>query len=397
MKRTISLWLGLLAFALLPVIAQTPTGPTGKIHGHVTNPTGATQSSGTVSLSLDLGHTSKFTYQISPSGDYAGDATPGTYTVVFRQVDTPPDKVVDSIDGIKIVVGQDVLQDIDMSRKEFVDKLPAEQKKQLEDLKKHNAEAMKSNEIIKHLNDDLRVVAQDIKDADAAHATAIQILGPTASKADIDKKEAEIRTAKYGEVEAMMLKDTGAKPDASVLWAQMGQAQVGLKKYDDAEATYKKALALEADSKKPNLAVQGLANSGLGEIYARTGKIPEAAAAYDAAAKANPPQAGFYLRNESVIFFQTGNSDAQVAAANKAIAVDPNQAILYYLKGQGLIGQSTVDPKTQRIVLPADCVTAYQMYLSLAPAGPYANEVKGILQQAGQKVDTSFKAPKPTK
>ena len=266
MKRTISLWLGLLAFALLPVIAQTPTGPTGKIHGHVTNPTGATQSSGTVSLSLDLGHTSKFTYQISPSGDYAGDATPGTYTVVFRQVDTPPDKVVDSIDGIKIVVGQDVLQDIDMSRKEFVDKLPAEQKKQLEDLKKHNAEAMKSNEIIKHLNDDLRVVAQDIKDADAAHATAIQILGPTASKADIDKKEAEIRTAKYGEVEAMMLKDTGAKPDASVLWAQMGQAQVGLKKYDDAEATYKKALALEADSKKPNLAVQGLANSGLGGL-----------------------------------------------------------------------------------------------------------------------------------
>ena len=86
-----------------------------------------------------------------------------------------------------------------------------------------------------------------------------------------------------------------------------------------------------------------------------------------------------------------------MAAANKAIAVDPNQAILYYLKGQGLIGQSTVDPKTQRIVLPADCVTAYQMYLSLAPAGPYANEVKGILQQAGQKVDTSFKAPKPTK
>ena len=32
-----------------------------------------------------------------------------------------------------------------------------------------------------------------------------------------------------------MLKDTAAKPDASVLWAQLGQAQLGLKKYDDAE------------------------------------------------------------------------------------------------------------------------------------------------------------------
>jgi tetratricopeptide (TPR) repeat protein len=403
MKRTISLWLGLpaaaglLAFALLPVLAQAPAPPTGKIHGHVTNPTGATQSSGTVSLSTDLGHTSKFTFQVTSTGDYAGEATPGTYTVVFRQVDTPPDKVVDSFDGIKIVAGQDVLQDFDMSRKEFVDKLPADQKKQLEELRKRNAEAMKSNEVIKHLNDDLKIVAQDIKDADAAHAAAVQALGATASKADIDAKEAELRTAKYTEVETMMLKDTAAKPDASVLWAQLGQAQVGLKKYDEAEATYKKALALETDSKKPNPAVQGLANSGLGEIYARTGKVPEAAAAYDAAAKANPPQAAFYLRNEAVIFFQTNNSDAQVAAANKAIAVDPNQAILYYLKGQGLIGQSTIDPKTQRIVLPPDCLSAYQMYLQLAPAGLYAAEVKGILQQAGQKVDTSYKAPKPSK
>jgi len=397
MKRTISLWLGLLAFALLPVLAQTPAAPTGKIHGHVTNPTGASQTSGTVSLSTDLGHTSKYTFQISSTGDYAGDAAPGTYTVVFRQVDTPPDKVVDSFDGIKIVVGQEVLQDIDMSRKEFVDKLPADQKKQLEEIKKHNSEAMKANEVIKNLNADLRLVAQDIKDADGAHATALQTLGATASKADIDAKEAEIKAAKYSEVEALMLKDTAAKPDASVLWAQMGQAQVGLKKYDEAEATYKKALALETDSKKPNPAVQGLADSGLGEIYARTGKVPEATAAYDAAAKANPPQAGFYLKNEAVIFFQTNNADAQVAAADKAIAVDPTQPILYYLKGQGLIGKSTIDPKTNRIVLPQDCVDAYQMYLQLAPTGIYAADVKGILQQAGQKIDSSYKAPKPVK
>jgi tetratricopeptide (TPR) repeat protein len=399
MKRTISLWLGLLAFALLPVLAQTPAGPTGKIHGHVTNPTGATQSIGTVSLSTDLGHTSKYTFPVSSSGDYAGEATPGTYTVVFRQPDTPPDKVVDSIDGIKIVAGQDVLQDIDMSRKEYVDKLPEEQKKQLEELKKRNAEAMKSNEIIKNLNADLRVVSQDFKDADNAHTTAIQTLGATASRADIDAKEAEIRAAKYGEAETLMLKDTAAKSDASVLWAQLGQAQLGLKKYDEAEATYKKVLELEATSKKPNPQAQGAANAGLGEIYARTGKIPEAAAAYDAAAKVNPQQAVVYLKNEAVIFFQpaTNNPDAQVAAANKAIAIDPNQAILYYLKGQGLIGRSTIDAKTQRIVLPQDCLDAFQMYLQLAPTGPYAADVKGILQQAGQKIDTNYKAPKPAK
>jgi tetratricopeptide (TPR) repeat protein len=141
----------------------------------------------------------------------------------------------------------------------------------------------------------------------------------------------------------------------------------------------------------------GLANSGLGEIYARTGKIPEANAAYDAAGKANPSQAGFYLKNEAVIFFQMNNGDAQVAAADEAIAADPTQPILYYLKGQGLIQKATLDPKSQKIVAPAGCLEAYQKYLQLAPDGPYAAEVKGILAGFDQKIDTTYKAPTPSK
>ena len=135
----------------------------------------------------------------------------------------------------------------------------------------------------------------------------------------------------------------------------MGQAQVGLKKYDEAEATYKKALELETASKKPNPAVQGLANSGLGEIYARTGKVPEANAAYDAAAKVNPPQAGFYLKNEAVIFFQINNADAQVAAADKAIARRSHPAAALLPQGPGTDRQ--VHHRSQdadRIVLPPD-------------------------------------------
>lgn len=407
MKRTISLWVGLLALALLPALAQTPaaapaqtpapSGPTGKIHGHITNPTGASQTVGSVSLSSDGGRTSKYTFQVNANGDYNGEAPPGTYMVLFRQPDTPPDKMVDSFDGVKIVLGQDVLQDIDMSRKEFVDKLPAEQQKQLEELKKHNAEALKANEVIKNLNADLRLVTQDIKDADAAHATAVQTLGAAAVKADIEAKEAEIKTAKYTEIETLMAKDSAAKPDASILWAQLGQAQVGLKKYDEAEATFKKALDLETNSKKPNIAIQGLANSGLGEIYARTGKLQQASDAYDAAAKVNPTQGAFYLKNEAVIYFQTNQPAAQVAAADKAIAIDPTSPILYYLRGNGLVVNTTMDDKTKKLVAPPGCMEAYQKYLQLAPDGPYAAEVKGILANFNQAVDTSYKAAKPTK
>jgi tetratricopeptide (TPR) repeat protein len=398
MKRTIPLWLGLLAFALLPAFAQTtPTapaapaikGPTGSIHGRITGPEGAPRTSGTVGLSTDGGKTNKFTFPVTSTGDYQGVATPATYTVVYRAADTPPEKFIDSYDGIKVVAGQDVLQDIDMSRKEFVDKMPADQQKQLVELRKHNAEAFKVNEVIKHINDDLKMVSQDFRDADNARATAAQALGSSASKTDIEAKEIEIRTAKYTDVETLMLKDTAAKPDASVLWVQLGQAQLGLKKYDDAIVTYKKVLDLEAAAKKPDPPTQGAANAGLGEIYARTGKAPEATAAYEAAAKINPPQAGFYYKNEAIIFFQTGNADAQVAAADEAIKIDPKNPLPYYLKGQGLLQNATVDTKTGKYNLPPGCAEAYQMYLQIAPTGQFAKDVKDILAQAA-----GVKAPK---
>jgi tetratricopeptide (TPR) repeat protein len=409
MKRTISIWLGLVAVALLPALAQTPApaaqtapaGPTGKIHGQVTNPTGAPQNGGTISLvgvglasgpGLKAATTDKGTITVDANGQYSAEVSPGTYRLVYRTPGMAMDKEADHVESVKVLQGQDLVQDIDMSRKEYVDALPPEQKKQLEDLKKHNSEALKANEVIKNLNNDLKIVTQDIKDADAAHATAVSTLGAAAAKADIEAKEAEIKTAKYTEIETLMLKDTQAKPDASILWAQLGQAQAGLKKYDEATATYKKVLDLESTSKKPNPAIQGLANSGLGEIYARTGKVQEAEDAYDAAGKINPTQAGFYLKNEAVIFFQTNQGDAQVAAADKAIAIAPDQALLYYLKGNGLVQKTTM--VNNKLVAPPGCMEAYQKYLQLAPDGPYAAEVKGILAGFNQTVDTTYKAPK---
>ena len=391
MKRTISLWLGLLAFALMPALADSPTG---KIHGTVTNPTGAATTNGSVSLSTDGGHTSKFTFPVDANGNYKGEAPAGTYTIVYRASDTPPDKMVDSIDNVKIVAAQDVLQDIDMSRKEFLDKMTPDQRKQLEDLKKTNAAAVKANQVVNSLNTDLRTSNQDIHDAASAHATAVQTLGATASRADIDAKVLEIQTAKYTDVETLMLKDTQLRPNEALMWTTLGRAQIGLKKYDDATVTYKKALELEAANKRQRPDVLGNSNAGLGEIYARQGKVPEANQAYDAAAAADPTRAAFYLLNEAVIFFQQNNTTAQLAAADRAIKADPNQALLYYIKGQALIQNATVDPKTQRIVLPDECTAAYQKYLDLAPSGPYANEVAGILSQAGQKISSNYKAPK---
>ncbi len=387
MKRTISLWLGLLAFAAVPVLAQAPpaaAGPTGKIHGHVINPTGAPQSGGTISLSTDNGRTSKYTFNVDQTGAYSGEAAPGTYTVVFRQKDTPPDKMVDSIENVKIEPGQDINVDDDMSRQAFVDKLPEEQKKQLEEIRKHNSEALKANEVIKNLNKDLQQVTTDIHDADTS-------------------KDKEVKKQKYAEIESLMQKDTQVRPAEPVLWAYLGTGATGIanndpasskEKYDEAETAFKKAVELSGAAKTPKPDIVGMAHAGLGEIYARQGKVPEANAEYAEAAKADPAKAAMYLRNEAVIFFQANNAQAQIAAAKEALKADPNQAVLYYIIGQGLVQNATVDPKTNKIILPPECAEAYQKYLELAPNGPYAADAQGILAQAGQKVSSSYKAGK---
>jgi tetratricopeptide (TPR) repeat protein len=404
MKRNLLFWLAMPALAGLTVFTlpcaaaqQAPAAGTnanmGKVHGHVTNPTGQPQGTGSVSLSTDGGNTLKYTFPVNTDGDYTGEAAPGTYTAVYRAPDTPAGKMVDDLPGVKVVAGQDVAADIDMSRQAYIDKMPEDQRKQLEELKKQNAEALKANTVINHLNADLKVVAQDKKDIDTAPQESAQQLGASAQKSDVDAKTAEIRAAKYADIESLMTKDVQAMPTEALLWENLGYAQAGEKKYDDAVTSYKKAIDLENASKKPRLEVLGVAEAGLGEVYARQGKVPEANAAYDAAAKADPTRAALHLRNEAVIFFQEHNTSAQVDAANEAIKVDPNDAILYYIKGQGLIQNATIDPKTNRIVLPDDCTAAYQKYLDLDPHGQFADEVAGILQQAGQKISSSYKAP----
>ncbi len=363
-SRRILTWCTALLLAVAtPLFAQTP--PTGKVHGRVTDPAGVPKTEGTVSLSTDGGHTAKYTFPVSKTGDFSGDGiAPGTYTITLRLADTPPDKLVDQIESVKIAAGQDTLQDIDMSRKEYLDKMTPEQRKQVEEFKKKNAEVTKTNAFIKNLNADLNEARQDNKDK------------------------------KFDAAEAIMLKDTAQNPpNGELLYYELGLAQLGLKKWDDASATLKKTVDLATASKKPNPELIGGAESALGEVLARSNHPDEAQAQYDLAAKANPTKAGFYYSNETVVFQNVGNADAQVAAADKAIAADPKNPLPYYLKGQGLAGKITVDAKGAYI-LPPGCAEAYNMYLQLAPTGTYAAEVTALLTETKTKVESKYKAPK---
>jgi tetratricopeptide (TPR) repeat protein len=245
--------------------------------------------------------------------------------------------------------------------------------------------------------------------------------GPDNINAALVAARAATREKRYADSEALMLKATAAQPELILPWVELGLAQIGLKKYPEAENSFKVALGIDPASLKSahssdfyqqpgtpgavapsatrasrNTAggtvttgqnrtpeIQGVSYSSLGDIYAHTGKIKEAEDAFDSAVKAFPSDAALYRRNETIFFFQVGNPEAQLLAANQAIAVDPNRAMLYYFKGQALVSKATLDPQTQKMILPPGCAEAYQKYLELDPNGQFSADAKGVLTGAG--------------
>lgn len=360
MIRKSKFWLALVLLAVLPAFAQNPTG---KIHGHAQDPTTAAIKGGRVDLSTDgAGKDVKYTFKLDDNGDYHGEGiAPGTYFVTLY---SPDNKSIDQFQNVKITAGADTLQDFDLSRPEYMKNLTPEQRKQAEEIRKKNSEINKENAQIKNLNEELKKAREDNK------------------------------AKNYAEAETLMTQATQLKPDASVLWVELGAAQLGLKKYDDAITSLKKAIDLDTTSKKPNPEIQAAAGNTLGEAYAAKGDVTDAAAAYDAAAKASPANAGMYYTNEAIIMDRNGKVDETVAAADKATTADPNRAIAYYLKGKALITKATVDPKTGKIVAPPGCAEAYQKYLDLQPNGPFAPEIKSIMAEMNTTVKSTYKAGK---
>src|SRR5271170_4945451 len=305
----------LLIVVLSFVPARAQQQAPGSIHGHVQQPVGIPMTDGIIILANVGEKTAKYTFNTDANGDYKGTGiAPGSYTVLLREPNTPADKVVDEVQELKIPAGTDVLQDFDLTRADYLAKMSPEERKQVEEVKAKNASAMSENAVIKNLNATLAKAREDDKNKN------------------------------YAEADQLMTQATQAKPDAPILWFELGIAQSGEAKYDDAATSLKKAIDLDAASKKPSPELQGEAGSALGEALAKQKKIPEAQAAYDAAAKANPPQAGSYYQNEAIIMYQTvKDMPATLDAANKAIAADPNRPIPYYFKGQALVQNATVD------------------------------------------------------
>ena len=358
MRKT-KLWFASLLVALL-VAAAAPSllaQNTAKVHGHVNDPLGTALSGVQVKLSTD-GQTTKYAFTTDENGDYKGSGlAPGTYYfTLYNKKDQPIDQFRDVI----VAAGNDKEQNFDLSRPDYIAKMTPEEKKAFEEAKAANAKISKENSTIKNLN------------------------------ADLKKARDDNNNKNYAEAEQIMSRDTVLKPDASVLWVELGRAQQGQKKFADAATSLQKAIQTDAASKKPNMDIEAAAENTLGEVLANLGKVPEAQAAYETAVKDDPKDAAMYYGNEAIMMDRLNQVDATVAAADKAIAADPSKPIPYYLKGKALINKATVD-KAGKIVAPPGCAEAYQKYLDLDPNGPFSGDAKAILAQLGTKVQTKYK------
>lgn len=362
---------------------------TTTVHGHIQNAGGQPIASATVEFTKDKTVEYKSAKMAAKAtadanGNYTVTGlTPGDYFMYVSQ----GDKHIDQIDVTVKPNTPTMVADDDMTRPDYIAKMTPEEKKQLEEFKKKNADIMKSNAVIANLNNTLKQVRADLAAAAPTHG-------------DVSKDVSDMKTA------------TDQKPEEPLLWLNYGDAAAAqgdhlaaadkaagkvptsdpdtMAMYDTAATAYKTGIEKDAASKKPNPAQQAVGYGQMGNTLAKEGKIQDATAAYESAAKADPTKAGLYYNNEAAVMLNASQPEAALAAADKAIAADPTRPDPYYIKGQVLVQKATLDPKTQKMVAPDGCLEAYTKYLELAPDGKFAPQIKDILSAFDQTQVTKF-------
>lgn len=382
----------LTAIALIYGVGTYAQTTEATVHGKVTNPAGAPVVKGEVKFTTDKTADPKdrkypFAFPIDSSGLYkGGKLPPGDYIAVVFVKDTPdgPEKSID-FQSITLKGSEDRTIDFDMTRAEYLKQLKPEELAAIEENKKHNASVLAENAKIGNIN------------------------------ATLTKARADERSGKADDAVAALKPLTDARPNETILWAALGEAQLAaaddatkaaraaktptndpaiMAKYADSVTSYEKAIELDKAAKKPSPEIVASSYSNIGQALAKEGKLTEAAAAYESAVKANPAIAPTAYFNEAATFFNAQKMDEAAAAADKAIAADPKRPDNYYIKASALIPKATMDPKTSKFILPPGCLEAYQEYLELVPTGGHSQEVKDLLTNLGQAQKGSFKAGK---
>ncbi|MFA5057067.1 MAG: tetratricopeptide repeat protein [Opitutaceae bacterium] len=204
--------------------------------------------------------------------------------------------------------------------------------------------------------------------------------------------------AKNWETVAATLQQLLAEYPAADCWEfrqSLGNAQARLGRYEDALQSYEKGLEFArghatagADSAKVKAGI-GQMLTAEGNVYLKLRKPDEAIARYTAAADIDPNPATAYF-NLCATLYNAGNMAGAATAADKAIAADPGKADAYFIKGSALYADGRMEGN--KYIVPPASIAALKKYLELAPTGPHADDVKAMLDAAGQMPSTADSA-----
>jgi tetratricopeptide (TPR) repeat protein len=170
---------------------------------------------------------------------------------------------------------------------------------------------------------------------------------------------------------------------------ELGDVQYKLGQYQEAIGNFESGImaagnvsgidakTADAESARKKAGVARMLNNE-GNAYNELHKTKEALAAYTkAAALASDPSMAYF--NLCVTQYNLKNVEGTIAACDKASAVDPSKAEVYYFKG-ALLAYANQPALTGKVTAPpAGAAEALKKYLELAPDGEHAKEVREIL------------------
>ena len=209
---------------------------------------------------------------------------------------------------------------------------------------------------------------QAIEEAEVRDENGLQVIG----------KIGVIRNGLVSQQKAvdMLVQDK----DLPVILSNLGLAYGGVGQYEVAINTLEQAVML-----KPAVGTY----MELGTDLAQVGKMPEAIAACDRLltvdSTAKNMQAGCY-KNVAIVLTNKGKLLDSIAPLQKVTLLNPQDSLAWKLLGDSLLSAITSKSQDGKIVylIPPGTVEAYQRYLQLDPNGPYAGQVKSVLEGLAQ-------------
>src|SRR5579871_1989726 len=329
---------------------------------------------------LDNGQ--KYNLKTNGKGEYFSlGVTPGKYKITLYKTpdDQKANKELYHINGFQVQLDENNM-DIDLKKEqESAAKGQGLSPEQVKQMQEAQAKAQKETLTVKALNEKLNAAktSADAGDFDTAIASLTE-----ATQMDASRDLLWFKLGDYYRLSAPKQTDPAEKQ----------------KRYASAIDDYQKAIEIKkgvTNDKDPN-ATKNLAAhyNNLAEAYAKSNKVDDAVKTYEAAAQADPTNAGQYYFNTGAVLTNAGKVDEALAAFDKVIAADPNRADAYYWKGVNMIGKATL--QGDKMVAPQGTAEAFQKYLELQPNGTYAEPSKQMLTTIGASVETSFGNKKKT-